>query len=73
MSAELRPGGDSLVAGGGQLDDEGGAQPLAVALGADRPPVELDQVTNDGKSDSEAAIRTTGAAVGLPETLEKMR
>ncbi len=53
-----------------KLDDKGRALPVAAAEGLDAAAVQPREVTDDGKTEAQAAVRPRRTAVGLTETVE---
>ena len=56
-----------------QADGEARALVQAVALGADLPAVQLDEVADDREAEAEAAVRARARGVGLAERVEHVR
>lgn len=58
---------------GGKFNSEGSAAAFTVALGADAPAVKLNQVADDRKAKTQAAMALGAAGVGLLKSGEQMR
>src|SRR5437870_11661092 len=56
-----------------QLDHEFRALPPAGTVGDDAAPVQLDEVFDEGQTESEARMRSRARAVRLPKALEDVR
>src|SRR5207244_12316858 len=56
-----------------QLDGEGRAPTVAVAVDANRAAVQLDDVTDDRQTEPESAVGPGGRALRLPEPVEDVR
>ena len=54
----------------GELHNEGRALSLSRALGEDVPPVELDEMANEGEPDARPRVRPGGRAVALAQPVE---
>src|SRR5262249_7775199 len=56
-----------------QTDSKRCAVPFTTTFRAHCPPMNLNQMSDDGQTEAKAAMRAGGRAVGLPEALEYVR